>query len=99
MMPKDIMLDDDMDLLVEGNDLVLGESTHQHQKILIMVDKGEFKENITRGVGALRYAEMHNPESLMREIRQEFIADGMRVNSLSWNDGNLEIDANYDSKS
>ena len=95
-MPKDILLDENLDLLIVDGDFVVGESTAQHQKILMLADKGEFKESPMRGVGALRFLEEARPDNLLREIRQEFTIDGMliegiKIDSLS----GIQIEANY----
>jgi hypothetical protein len=93
---KDFLLDDNFDLLIVDGDLVVGDSTAQHQKILILADKGEFKDVPMRGVGALKYLEDHSPDNLAREIRQEFSADGMKVNKIQIApDLNIQVDANY----
>ena len=95
-MPKDIILTENLDLKIVNGDFVLGESTAQHQKILILSDKGEYKENPMRGVGARRYLEDGKPDTLAREIRQEFVADGMKVNAIKIGEnGTIEGDAFY----
>jgi hypothetical protein len=95
-MPKDILLDDTLDLQIVNGDFVVGESTEQHQKILILADKAEFKEYPMRGVGVLRYLEEETPDNLAREIRQEFTIDGMTVNQIKIaNDLTIQVDANY----
>lgn len=92
----DFLLDDNLDLLIADGDFVIGESTAQHQKLLILADKGEFKDVPMRGVGARRYLEDHTPENLAREIRQEFAADGMTVNKIQIaSDLTIQLDANY----
>ncbi len=95
-MPQDILLDDEFDLIFADGDFVTGESTAQHQKLLIIADKGEFKEAPQRGVGARRYLEDHNPSNLAREIRQEFTRDGMVVKTVKIEtDLTIQVDANY----
>jgi len=92
----DFLLDDDLDLIIKDGDLSLGESTAQHQKTLILADKGDFKEVPMRGVGAHRFLEDHAPDSLAREIRTEFSADGMTVNKIQIaSDLTIQVDANY----
>lgn len=95
-MPKDFLLDEDFDLQIAGGDLVVDESTYQHQKILLFADKGQFKQNPTIGVGSRRYLETSKPDELAREIRLEFYGDGMDVKNINISD-NLEIviDAEY----
>lgn len=92
----DFILDDNLDLKIENGDFVIGESTAQHQKLLILADKAEFKEVPMRGVGAKRYLEDHDTSGLARAIRTEFIADGMTVNQIKITaDLTIEVDANY----
>lgn len=94
---NDFLLDDNLDLLIsDDGDLVVGESSAQHQKTLILADKTEFKEVPMRGVGVRRYLEDSDPSNLAREIRTEFAADGMIVNKIQIAaDLTLQVDANY----
>lgn len=82
-MPKDILLDENLDLVFKNGDFSIGESTAQHQKLLILSDKGELKANPKQGVGARKYLETHKPDDFAREIRQEFSIDGMSVDAIS----------------
>ncbi len=95
-MPKGILLDADFNLLIVGKRMVLGDTTYQNQKILIISDKNEFKDAPMRGVGAKRYLEDHTPDALAREIRQEFTIDGMTVESIKISsEGAIEVEAFY----
>ncbi|MBO4233909.1 hypothetical protein [Riemerella anatipestifer] len=97
-MPKDILLDDNMDLMFSGGDFSVGDSTYQHQQILIFSDKGEFKQFPNIGVGSRRYLESERPDEFAREIRQQFIADGMKVEEIKIEeDLTLNINAHYES--
>ncbi|GIZ10290.1 hypothetical protein [Flavobacterium sp. UMI-01] len=92
----DLLLDDNLDLKIENGDFVVGESTAQHQKLLILADKTEFKEVPMRGVGARRFLEDSDPSNLAREIRTEFTTDGMTVNKIQIADDlTIQVDANY----
>jgi len=93
-MPNDILLQD-YDLLIENGDLVVGESTHQHQDLLLLADKGEFKQFPTVGVGILRYLETYDTNDLAREIRTEFNRDGMTVSEIKFDGSKIDIKANY----
>jgi hypothetical protein len=88
---KGILLDDDLDLKVINGTLAFGDTTFQNQKILILANKGELKQNPMRGVGAIRFIEESNPDNLAREIRTEFIADGMSVERIKI-DSDFKID-------
>lgn len=89
-MPNDILLDENFDIIIDNNSFAIGESTYQHQKILIFADKGQFKSDPTCGVGSRRFLESSRPDDFAREIRQEFMKDGMSIRSLKIAE-NLEI--------
>jgi len=93
-MPTDILLQD-YDLLIENGDIAVGESTRQHQDLLLLADKGEFKQFPTVGVGILRYLETHDTNDLAREIRTEFNRDGMTIDEIKFDGSNIDIKANY----
>lgn len=95
-MPKDILLTKDFDLQIVNGDFVVAESTYQHQACLLMAEKGEYKQYPTIGVASKRYLESERPDNYAREIRQEFSADGMQVNSINIAENlELTIDAKY----
>ncbi len=105
---KGILLDDDLDLKInvkrDANNkiisgLTIGESTYQNQKILILANKGELKMNPMRGVGAIRFIEENNQNDLAREIRTEFIADGMQIDKINISpDLQIDVEAYYTEK-
>ncbi len=78
----DILLDDDFDLKVENGDFVIGESTAQHQKCLLMAKKGDYKQNPIVGVDLFHEIDDEGPEDLLREVRLAFSQDGMKVNRM-----------------
>lgn len=93
---NDLILDDYYDLTTENGDLVTDVSDEQHQKLLLAVNKGDFKENPTIGVGVAMWLNDDNQDGLLGEIKKEFEKDGMTVKSLSINEeGKLDIDARY----
>lgn len=89
-MPKDIALDSEFNIVIKNGDFLIDESAYQHQQALIFANKGEFKATPKVGVGAINFIENTNPEDFAREIRLQFIADGMSVKNLKIAD-NLEI--------
>ncbi|KQT17431.1 hypothetical protein ASG31_08450 [Chryseobacterium sp. Leaf404] len=95
-MPNDILLDENFEPQIKDGDFIIGESTYQHQKTLLFAEKGEFKSNPTTGVGTRKYLETSKPDEFAREIRLEFFADGMQVNSLKVDENlAITIDAIY----
>lgn len=96
-MPKDFLLDENLDIKIENGDFVVGESTGQHQQLLLITDKGMWKENPSVGVGVDRYLESEDPGFLLREIRLQYTRDGMTVNNINLTDtGKIEINAEYE---
>jgi len=94
-MPQDLLLNEDYNLRIENGDFVVGESTRQHQDLLLLADKGEFKQFPTIGIGILRYLEDYSGDNLAREIRTEFNKDGMNVKEIRFNGSKIDITANY----
>lgn len=95
-MPKDIVLNDNNDLLINNGDFVQSESTYQHQKHLLLAEKGDYKQFPTAGVASKKYLERESPDEYARAIRQEFVADGMNVKTLTILENlELSIDAEY----
>ena len=92
----DIGLDDTEDLAITVGDLMIMESTAQHQRQLIMNNKGDFKQNPTTCVGAFEYLDDEHFQALIRAISIEFTRDGMDVISVGLSaDGTISSDAFY----
>lgn len=93
---KDIGLDEFEDLIIKLNDFTNAESTAQHQRQLLLNNKGDFKENPSTCVGTFNYLDDENYGDLIREISIEFSKDGMDVKSVNLSaDGKLVSDAFY----
>lgn len=95
-MVNDIMIDGETgELLIKDGDLVVGESSLQHQKDLLLLQKGELKYEPLIGVGIADFMDDEGTEDLFRTIRKEFAKDGMKVKELKEVNGELMIDAEY----
>ena len=77
------------DLLISGGDFVVVESTAQHQRQLILNNKGEFKQNPNICVGAVNFIDDEGRGNIIREITMQFIQDGMDVVDMSPNQASV----------
>lgn len=92
----DIVLDAAGDLLFVNGDFSMAESTLQHQQLLLLNDKGDYKQNPTIDVGLTNYLDDDDGlAALSRAITMEFARDGMRVNKIQITNTNLTTDAYY----
>ncbi|GAB3734908.1 hypothetical protein [Spirosoma lituiforme] len=87
------------DILIENGELVVGDSTDQHTKDLIVIDKGWYKHDPRRGVGAVNFVnDDNNLPGLAAAIRLELIADGQDVDYVDIGlDGNVSVQTSYPS--
>lgn len=100
-----IMLSDDKDvaisikrnsngLIIQG--LMLGDITNQNQELIVIAEKGDFKEIPKKGVAISNYLDDEVPDSLLRAVRTELSLEGMNVKKVVLNSHNeLVIDAEY----
>ena len=96
MKVTDILLDEDNELMERNGDIVVGDSTKQHQKHLLLLDTGNAPQALLSGVGIMNYVDDEGPDALYRQVRSEFVKDGMTVNDLSiGTDKSINVDANY----
>lgn len=96
-MPFDILIDEDGDLLFKDGDLVIGESTRQHQKLLLLIEKGELRQFPTHCVGVRTWINDDvNFADLKLEIKREFERDGMTVSKITLNSQVVQTEASYD---
>ena len=92
----DIGLDANEDAMTMSGDFILTESTGQHQRQLILNNKGDFKQNPTICAGAFNYLDDEHFQALVRAISIEFSRDGMNVKKVSIGaDGSISSDAFY----
>lgn len=92
---RDLLLKTDQELDIQNGDFVVGDSTLQHQNLLLMTNKGEWKESPVVGVGILGFLKDEDESGLLTEIKRQFEKDGMVVKSVATIDSKINIDANY----
>lgn len=78
-MPNDILLDSDFDLAFVDGDFAIGESTRQHQQLILLSEPGEWREFPTCGVGMYSKLLGDNPGEVLGIIKRQFEQDGMTV--------------------
>lgn len=95
----DLQLDNTLDLVEDEHtgDWVEGPADEQHQELLLVTKKGAWKENPLTGVGLIEYLMDNDVNGMLREVRRQFEADKMTVNSVGFDEvtGNLKFDAAY----
>lgn len=92
----DVLLDDDGDLLLDENkDPIVGDVSIQNQKLLLNTRKGDWKLYPLVGVGAKDFVDDETAAGLLREIRQQFTKDGMKVKTIDITNNAINIDASY----
>ena len=95
-MVRDVILDDAGGMQIIDGDFVIDSSTAQHERLLIVSNKGEWRQHPTCGVGIERYINDEAPGDLPTAIRTELKNDGMTVKTVRMNmNGQIEIDAEY----
>lgn len=82
---KDLLLNDNNDLLLHTGDFTIGESKMQQQRLVLQSHKGEWKQHPLVGVGVESFLEDEEVEELFAEIREQFKIDGHIIKSLELN--------------
>jgi len=92
---KDFLLDDNGELRIENGDFVVGESDNQHQQDIIKCSKGEFREFPELGVGIEQSLGDDDFITTLIEVKKNLEYDGMKINNVTLNDGQITIDGQY----
>jgi hypothetical protein len=92
---EDILLNDSGDLDFSNGDFRIGNSDLQHQRLLLLSEKGSWKETPGTGVGAFSFLEFEDRARFYNEIRSQYSTDGMRVKLINVQEGKIHIDAEY----
>lgn len=93
----DYLLDENFDLRIANGDFVKGDATLQHQKKLLLAEKGSYKQSPTIGV-AIRNEILNDaePDELESNIQSEFEKDGMTISKLELHSfEDIQIEASY----
>jgi hypothetical protein len=92
---KDILADFENKTIFKNGDINTGRSDEQHQRLLLLCEKGSFKEFPATCVGASTFLENEDADGLIREVRLQFQADQMNVSSVNYKGQKLLVDAVY----
>lgn len=93
---KDILLDENNDLLIKDGDFVIGESDNEHIKSILIANKGEWKEFPELGVGMEELLNDDAYNQFLIDAKNNLEYDGMLVKNVGFTDeGTLNIDAKY----
>ena len=93
----DLLLDDDLDLDVRGGDFAITESTQQHQKLILLTDKGEWRQSPATGVGInSMLLDDAAAGDIILEVQMQMEADGLIISHLTVTaDKQLSLTATY----
>ena len=97
MKNKGIVLDDQNDLQIVDGMLVIGETTAQNKRELLLNHIGTFKLSPTVGIGIEDMLLDEDPLHWRTEVAKGLRADGMKVNSVHISTEEIIIDADYNS--
>lgn len=75
--------------------LMVGNTLHQNQAVILTMRKGDMKENPSVGVGLPDMVLEHDLMAIRNEIRQQLEMDGQTVNDVTVTSNSVTIDANY----
>lgn len=91
---QDFIINDDLE--IENGDLLIGLSDGQHQKHILIAEKGEYKQFPELGVGILNLLNSEDASAMLIAAKRNFEYDRMRVKELRFTDDNtLIVDAPY----
>jgi phage baseplate assembly protein W len=93
-MATDILLDESGDLDISGGDLTAGESTQQHIRLILLTQKGQWKDSPVIGADIARIINNEKQQNLRQTIQKELEIDGLTVRRIELGD-TLEVEANY----
>lgn len=79
---KDIILDNNNELLISNGDIVVDDGTQQHIALLLLSNQGDFKQHPLTGIGIMKY--LNSPlnatikAKLYRDINIQFEDNGLK---------------------
>lgn len=93
---QDILLDNDNDLNFSRGDFDVGFSDLQQQKLIIVSNKGEWKQHPEVGVGIVDMIADDRYTEMLIEVKKQLEYDGMQIDDVALKEnGKLFIDGTY----
>jgi hypothetical protein len=88
-----LILDSNNELVIQHGTLALGDTRDQNASLIVLAEKGEFKEHPQLGVGISQFLKSVNREKeLQRAIRVQLALDGIRPKEIEYQNGKLHIE-------
>lgn len=85
----DVLLDTGLDLAIEGGDFVVGDAEEQHQQLILIANKGSFRQSPLTGVNIAEYIKTGftqvQIDALRQKIRLQFQYDGYKQSFIQIN--------------
>jgi hypothetical protein len=95
-MPTDVLIDSTTyDLVIEDGDFAAGNPTSQNQLLLLLTNPGNILHSPGTGVGLQGWVNAETTGGLKAEIKRQFTADGMEVQSIKLEGSKITINAKY----
>lgn len=93
---NDIVLDQNKDLAIVNGDFDISTSDAQNQLLIILSEKGEFKEFPEVGIAIQTMLNDEEYQEIILEIKKQLEYDGMSINDIEFTEqGKLNIKGNY----
>ena len=87
-----ILFDTNNDIKIEKVSISIGNSDDQNAEMIIISEKGSFKEYPILGVGLLKFVKSTGKEKQMiREIKLQLSLDNINPKNIEYVDGQLKI--------
>jgi hypothetical protein len=68
---NDILLDDNLDLAIEGGDFIVDDAEDQHQQLILIASQGSFRDSPLTGVNIATYIKTGFTQLQVDQIKQE----------------------------
>lgn len=83
------------DILVGKNGVSIGDTSQQNQYLILVSHPGEWKESPLLGVGIGDYVNDNETDFIRHSIYENFRMDGIEIEKMTVNPGDIEIAAQY----